>query len=137
MDVGENCLVDARYRAAKFVRNQCRVVLSNEWDHTKEPADAFPHITWNEFKDMFVTACQYPKTPHLMAILKRTIVIIAGHHAAYVQMPSEHETEPILRFSYGGITKDWLRQKNKGVFGLFKQGLQTVLRSWLLAFSPR
>ena len=90
-----------------------------------------------EFKDMFVTACQYPKTPHFMAILKRTIVIIAGHHAAYVHMPSEHETEPILRFSYGGITKDWLRQKNKGVFGLFKQGLQTVLRSWLLAFSRR
>ena len=125
LDVGENCLVDARYRAAKFVRNQCRVVLSNEWDHTKEPVDAFlPHITWGQFKDMFITACQYPKMPHLMAILKRTVIIIAGHHAVYVRLPSEHETEPILRFNDGGITEDWLREKNKEVFGLFKQGLQ-------------
>ena len=31
LDVGENGLVDARYRAAKFVRNQCRVLLNNEW----------------------------------------------------------------------------------------------------------
>lgn len=51
----------------------------------------------------------------------------AEHDAAYVRLPSEHETEPILRFSYGGIKKDWLRQKNKGVFGLFKQGLRESL----------
>ena len=34
LDVGENGLVDARYRAAKFVRNQCRVLLNNEWQGT-------------------------------------------------------------------------------------------------------
>lgn len=43
LDVGENCLVDARYRAAKFVRNQSRIVLNNEWDDSKEP-DTFQDL---------------------------------------------------------------------------------------------
>ena len=96
--------------------------------HTQEPADAFlAHITWKELEDMLVTACQYPKTPGFDGNLeKNDRHHFAEHDAAYVRLPSEHETEPILLFSYGGMTKDWVRQKNKGVFGLFKQGLQTV-----------
>ena len=35
----ENCWVDGLYGALKFVRNQCRVVLSNDWNNTKEPVD--------------------------------------------------------------------------------------------------
>ena len=124
LDVGETGLVDARYRAAKFARNQCRVILNNEWDDTKEPADAFLDvITWEDFKGMFLTACQYPKVPHLMAILKRTSVIIAGHHGVYVRLPSEHPTEPIHRFAAGGITEDWLVEKNKAFYGRYKQGV--------------
>lgn len=123
LDVGENCLVDARYRAAKFVRNQCRILLNNEWDDTKEP-DAFADIiTWDQFKDMFLSACQHPKLPHLMAILKRTMVLIAGHKAVYVRLPSEHSSEPILRFAAGGITEDWLQDKNKKYYGLYKKGI--------------
>jgi hypothetical protein len=139
LDVGENSLVDARYRAAKFMRNQARIILNNEWDDTKEPKDAILNtITWEDFKGMFLTACQHPKVPHLMAILKRTSVIIAGHHGVYVRLPSEHSTEPIHRFANGGITEDWLVEKNKHFYGLYKQGVhqkymlplrQTWLRS--------
>ena len=124
LDVGETSLVDARYRAAKFVRNQCRVILNNEWDDTKEPAETFLEtITWDDFKGMFLTACQHPKVPHLMAILKRTTVVIAGHRGVYVRLPSEHNTEPIYGFAAGGITEDWLRDKNKAAYGLYKQGV--------------
>ena len=124
LDVGENCLVDARYRAAKFVRNQCRIVLSNEWDDSKEPEDTLlDKISWDQFKGMFLTACQYPKVPHLMAILKRTVVIIAGFKGVYVRLPSEHATEPIRRFGGDGITEDWLEKTHKEYYGLYKQGL--------------
>ena len=30
LDAAQNTLVDARYRAAKFIRNQCRILLNNE-----------------------------------------------------------------------------------------------------------
>ena len=54
LDVGENGLVDARYRAAKFVRNQCRVLLNNEWcpDKESEYVGLFT-ITWKQFLAMF------------------------------------------------------------------------------------
>ena len=124
LDVGETALVDARYRAAKFARNQCRVVLNNEWDDTKEPSDGFlDHVSWDDFKGMFLTACQHPKVPHLMAVLKRTIVIIAGHHGVYLRLPNECNSEPIHCFRAGGITQDWLRATNKGAYSLFKQGV--------------
>lgn len=123
LDVGENCLVDARYRAAKFSRNQCRIVLNNEWDESKEPDTFLSHITWEQFKEMFLTACQYPKFPHLMAILKRTMVIIAGHNGVYIRLPSEHTSEPIHCFNEGGVTEDWLQETHKKFYGMYKQGV--------------
>lgn len=85
---------------------------------------------WAEFKGMFLTACQFPKQPHLMAILKRTTVVIAGHHAVYVRLHSEHTEEPILRFARGGITEDWLQSKNKREHGLYKLGVQQKYRDY-------
>ena len=123
LDVGENCLVDARYRAAKVSRNQCRIVLNNEWDESKEPDTFLSHITWEQFKEMFLTACQYPKFPHLMAILKRTMVIIAGHNGVYIRLPSEHTSEPIHCFNEGGVTEDWLQETHKKFYGMYKQGV--------------
>ncbi|CAE7947788.1 unnamed protein product [Symbiodinium sp. KB8] len=54
LDVGENGLVDARYRAAKFVRNQCRVLLNNEWcpDKESEYVGLFT-ITWKQRRNTY------------------------------------------------------------------------------------
>ena len=123
LDVGENCLVDARYRAAKFVRNQVRVVLNNEWDEEKEPQDAVGAILpWGRFLDMFAAACNHAKLPHIMAILKRSIVIIAGKRAVYLRLPSEHESQVIHRFDSYGVQEDWLKDDNKKYYGNYKDG---------------
>ena len=54
LDVGETCLVDARYRAAKFLRNQTRILLNNEWNPDKEPELPYwDQISWQQFLDMF------------------------------------------------------------------------------------
>jgi len=124
LDVGETCLVDARYKPAKFVRNQCRVILNNEWDETKEPDLSLGDtITWEQFQGMFAVAIQYAKHPHMMAILKRAAVIIAGRRAVYLRLPSQNESETIYRFSGDGITEDWLCDKNKSSYGSYKQGV--------------
>ena len=50
LDVAENTLVDARYRAAKFVRNQVRILLNNEWGDEKEPKmNMGDKIGWEAF----------------------------------------------------------------------------------------
>ena len=67
LDVSENCLVDVRYRAAKFVRNQCRIVLvlNNERNKAKEPEEKLsPTITWEEFKEMFLVPVPERHTPN-------------------------------------------------------------------------
>jgi hypothetical protein len=50
-----------------------------------------------------------------MAILKRTVVIIAGHNGVYVRLPSEHTSEPIHRFNEGGVTEDWLQEPTRSI----------------------
>ena len=123
LDVGETTLVDARYRAAKFERNQVRILLNNEWNPDKEPDLPFyDHIGWQHFKDMFHSAMNEAPMPHLMAILKRGTVVIAGHKAVYVRLASEHQSERIHRFQEGGITEGWLRGDNKSYYSHYKEG---------------
>ncbi|CAE7406745.1 unnamed protein product [Symbiodinium natans] len=101
LDVGETTLVDARYRAAKFARNQTRILLNNEWKPENEPDLPFAdHISWGQFLNMFHTSMNDAGMPHLMAILKRATVVIAG----------------------GGVTEDWLRADNKSFYSHYKDG---------------
>ena len=123
LDVGETCLVDARYRAAKFVRNQTRILLNNEWNPEAEPDLQFhSQIGWADFKKMISTTFNDASMPHLMAILKRATVILAGSKAVYVHLASEHQSEIIHRFEGGGVTEDWLSTKHKAFFGYYKDG---------------
>ena len=72
LDVGETCLVDARYRAAKFLRNQTRILLNNEWNPDKEPELPYwDQISWQQFLDMFHSSMNDAPMPHLVAILSK------------------------------------------------------------------
>ena len=123
LDVGENTLVDARYRAAKFVRNQCRILLNNEWGSEKEPKMIVGNtITWDAFRDMFGPTVNNASTPHLMAILKRSSVVIAGDLGVYVRLASEHQSQVIHRFADHGLQDDWLKSENKKFYGMYKDG---------------
>ncbi|OLP83988.1 hypothetical protein AK812_SmicGene35184 [Symbiodinium microadriaticum] len=126
LDVGENGLVDARYRAAKFVRNQCRVLLNNEWCPDKEPEYVgLSTITWKQFLAMFQPALNDAPMPHVMATLKRASVIIAGDNAIYVRLASEHQSQKIHCINSSGITEDWLQETNKAHYNHYKNGQHT------------
>ena len=126
LDVGENGVVDARYRAAKFVRNQCRVLLNNEWSPEKEPEYVgLPMITWKQFLAMFQPALNDSPMPHIKATLKRASVIIAGNNAIYVRLASEHQSQKIHCINNSGITEDWLQPTNKPHYDQYKKGQHT------------
>ena len=123
LDVAENTLVDARYRAAKFVRNQARILLNNEWGDEKEPKMSMGDtVTWEAFRDMFSPAVNNASLPHMMAILKRATVVIAGELAVYVRLASEHPNQVVHRFSSCSMLQDWLKPTNKRFYGLYKEG---------------
>ena len=122
LDAAENTLVDARYRAAKFVRNQVRILLNNEWGAEKEPKMLMGDtISWDAFKDMFSPAVNNASIPHLMAILKRASVVIVGELAVYVRLASEHPEQIIHRFANNAIQKDFLKPTNKHFYGLYQE----------------
>ena len=126
LDVGENGLVDALYRAAKFVRNQCRVLLNNEWSPEEEPEYVgLPMITWKQFLAMFQPALNDSPMPHIKATLKRASVIIAGNNAIYVRLASEHQSQKIHCINNSGITEDWLQPTNKPHYDHYKKGQHT------------
>ncbi|CAE7431303.1 ANKRD17, partial [Symbiodinium microadriaticum] len=120
VEVGENGLVSARYRAAKFVRNQCRVLLNNEWCRDKEPEYVgLSTVTWKQFLAMFQPALNDAPMPHVMATLKQASVIIAGD---YVRLAPEHQSQKVHCVSSGGITEDWLHETNKPHYNHYKNG---------------
>ena len=123
LDVGETCLVDARYKPAKFVRNQTRILLNNEWKPENEPDfDFHSRIGWADCKKMISTTFNDPSMPHLMAILKRATIVLAGDKAVYVRLASEHQSAVIHRFEGDGLTEDWLSSRHKSFFGKYKDG---------------
>ena len=132
LDVGENGLVSPRYRAAKFVRNQCRVLLNSEWCRDKEPEYVgLSTITWKQFLAMFQPALNDAPMPHVMATLKQASVIIAGDNAIYVRLASEHQSQKIHCVSSGGITDRLVARDQQAAL----QSLQertTLPRTWTL-----
>ena len=138
LDVGENGLVDARYRAAKFVRNQCRVLLNNEWCSDQEPEHmGQTQISWKVFLAMFRSAVNDAPMPHVMAILKRASVIIAGDHAVYVRVASERQSQVIHCINSDGITQDWLKETHKAEYGHYKVGQHVKYAGLMRILQPR
>ena len=59
---------------------------------------------------------------HLLAILKRTVAMIAGQKAIYDRLPSEDSDAEVLRFPENAVGTDWLSPDHKKEYGSFKQG---------------
>ena len=101
-------LVDARYRAAKFVRNQCCVVLSNEWERTHKnqrmPSSLTSHgRSWRTCSSLLASTRKHLV---LMAILKRTIVIILLN---MMQRMCDCQVSMKLNQSCCSVMEVWLR----------------------------
>lgn len=128
LEVGETTTAQSRYSPAKFIRNQFRAICDNEFNEADEPAeDSRSTITFREFYAMLSAAFKYGKRPHVMAILKRCVVVIAGKHALYVRLPGQSEDVPIFRFTQDDIIQDWLQDPgNKTFYNDYKRGKESL-----------
>ena len=122
LDVGENTLCDARYTPAKFVRNQLRVLLCNNWDATAEPQALMQCNDEQTFMKMIQPAIGYVPHAHKMAVLKRSVTIVAGARGVYVRLPSEHVGQPIHVFRDDDVAADWLKSEHKAALNDYREG---------------
>lgn len=128
LDVGETTTAQSRYSPAKFMRNQFRAICDNEFNEGDEPdPDMRSTITFDEFYKMTSAAFKHAKKPHVMAILKRCVAVLAGKHALYVRLPSQSDDSPVLRFAQDRIAEDWLLDPgNKTYYNDYKRGKESL-----------
>lgn len=131
LDVAEDSTSNARYVPAKFVKNGVRGIADNEFDEADEPAaDNRTEITAAESERLFQKPFSGWKKSHVLAVLKRSIVVIAGSRAMYVRLPSKDANAIVHRIAVAGIEQDWLRDKkrwgddNKEFYGHYKRGAE-------------
>jgi hypothetical protein len=123
LDAGENTLCDARFSHAKFARNCLRIIMSNHWDDKAEPTAGFS-VTEQDFLKMINPALGGTTTAHRDAVMKRSVILVAGHHAVYVRMPSEHLGQEILVFRQNLVHEDFLLDDHKAALNAYRCGRQ-------------
>ena len=124
-DVGEDSFGQARYNPAKLARNGPRGLADNEFDENDEPSeDDRTSITAEEGLKLCKKPFGNQGSAHVMAVLKRTITIIGGRHAVYLRLPSQSEVGMIHRIAAANFAKDWLQEKNKKFYGMYKRNVE-------------
>jgi hypothetical protein len=145
LTVAEQRLIDCRYSPLKLEANEPTILLNNKFHAESEPGDGiWPTITFKEFMAMVETTFNTTMMVHIMAILKRAIVMIIGKRAIYLRLPGEEEDVVIHRISVGNVHNDLL-ETNKAFYGKQLKGIhqkydqydnqveveQALVRKWL------
>ena len=125
-DVGEDGFGNARYNPAKLCKNGMRGAADNEFDEADEPAaDYRTTISQEEGLKLCKKPFGYQGMAHIMAVLKRTITIICGKHAAYLRLPSQNQDATVHRIMIDNFHIDWLLEQNKKYYGMYKRGVES------------
>ena len=95
-------------------------MCDNTWDSCAEPdADELCHggaISWRVFYNMMNPSLNGIAEDDMLAILKRSVVIIAGYRAVYMRMPSEKKDEPIQILTLNDVASNWFQQDKMWVY---------------------
>ena len=85
----QNC--SGRYNDVKMVRNNLRAIASNDLEPEKEPSpdNARRTITSKKFMALTHKFFQRRKEAHVLAVLKRSVVMILGCTVLYPRLPSQ------------------------------------------------
>ncbi|CAE7384753.1 unnamed protein product [Symbiodinium natans] len=121
----QNC--SGRYNDVKLVRNGMRALSSNNLKEEDEPLSERwqTSITWDEFYKLVQKFfCSYPDLD-VLAILKRTVVLVFGKRALYLRLPSGEKDAPIhlIRIDLHG---DLFSDRDKPYYAKYKQGIHEL-----------
>ena len=102
-------------------------MCDNTWDSYAEPDDVCHGgtVSWVVFYKMMKPSLNGIAEDDMLAILKRTIVIIAGYRAVYMRMPSEKKSEPIQILTLNDVASNWFQQDKMWAYGSWQKGNTT------------
>ena len=123
MDSGFQGHVDCRYAPVSFAKNSMRAIVDNTWDPTMEPPNPVHGgtLSWDVFYGMVKPSFDSVPEEHLLAILKRGPLCIAGYHGAYFRLPSASKDEPIHIIASENVGDNWFKTTNMHTYGTWKK----------------
>ena len=126
LTVEEERIVDCRYHPLKLAPGEPTTIISNTFEQKAEP-DALTvllqnRLPWADFYKMVDGTFNTRAMVHIMAIMKRSVVLIAGANAIYLRLPGGSEDVPIQIFR--PMDKDWIQDEHKAYYGKVKKGVR-------------
>ena len=121
--VGEvKSLTYQRWSSASFVQGQPRIINANQYDASADPnPSGFINIKHPEFYAMIQGSFHEKATrADIMAILKRSVVLLTTKTGVYARIPSGEEAEvPFIPFDN---KTDFIEDEAKHTYKSYKQG---------------
>ncbi|CAJ1338255.1 unnamed protein product, partial [Effrenium voratum] len=122
-DEDQTC--SGRYNDVRLVRNGMRAYASNDIGEGDEPEDTYrSDIEPDEFFKLLRKTFPEPKQADVLAVLKRTIVMVFGQNGFYLRLrfPSPNYGALVHRIVADDVHKDLLATKDKPVYAAYKLG---------------
>ncbi|CAJ1420172.1 unnamed protein product [Effrenium voratum] len=120
-DEDQTC--SGRYNAVRLVRNGMRAYASNDIGEGDEPEDTYrSDIEPDEFFKLLRKTFPESKQADVLAVLKRTIVMVFGQNGLYLRFPSPNYGALVHRIVADDVHKDLLATKDKPVYAAYKLG---------------
>ena len=120
----EDGAVSGRYNDARLTRNQLRALASN--DTGEEPRGLLPSETTLASDAFFKLVHPLFGDAHkkdILAVMKRSTAFVFTDSALYVRLPSECPDAIVHRVADGNVHLDLLMDRDKHLYGQYKQGL--------------
>ena len=116
----------ARYNDVKLAAHSTRGYACNDIRAEDEPPpDDRVSITTAEFETLMGQLFLGEKPSHVMAVLKRAVVMVFGKHALYLRFPSKTGSTTIHRIVDSDVHQDALMEAHKPFLNQHKLGLQS------------
>ena len=121
LDLVEAGSGSGRRNDTQFCMNAPRSLLTNKIDFDCEPGlmeRATPEIFWN----MMAPLLGHYKEADQLAIVNRSILLIAGRKRVMLRLPSDDPGAEMLSFSADSVAEDFLKEDNKPFLNEFRSG---------------
>ena len=119
--VDEDGAVDGRYDDAKLVRNQMRAFASNDTGTDPKVIPSDTALGSDEFLKLLEPLFDGAYLKHVLAVLKRSTVLVFTETALYLRFPNEKVDGKVHRIVRDDLHKDLLGARDKPVYGAYKQ----------------
>ena len=113
----EDATCSGRYNDIKMVRNNARVIASNDLQEQHEPPkdNGRRYITSEEFFTLVSKFLASHKRTDILAVLKRSVVMVFGQHAIYLRLPNQDPDVIIHRIHTDDVHLDLFSPRQAAV----------------------